>query len=697
MKLVLGQPGLWHRPALRAQIEAAGWQLARALDPEAAVAVWGHRPWSTPGRRVASWLGRPVVTLEDGFLSAIRPGSNGPPPVSITIDERGAAIDASRPSRLEDIIQEARGLPLRPRAAAGIDRLRALGLSKWSPSPRGVGPLPEPGYVLVVDQVRGDASIAVGAAGPETFEAMLATARQAHPGARIVVKAHPAARRGHLTRADLGPGETWLDAPVNPWDIVERAAAVYAVTSQLGYEALLAGRPVHLFGLPFYAGWGLTHDRLTCPRRTARPQLADLFAATHLLYPHYWDPETGAPTSFEGAVGILAARARQEQNDPRATRAVYAGVARWKRRGIRAFGPGYPQAPLYRPSAAAAVRTAASVGAPRVWAWASREETESLAAARAEAAAAGIAFGLVEDGFLRSAGLGARLLTPASLVFDERGIHYDPSSPSDLERLIAEAAAWPADDPRLQRARALRHRIAAAGVTKYNLRHAAGQRSRPHRAGRDPPAWTGECAPGRPVVLVAGQVADDASVRRGTVGCAIRDTGTLLAAARAAQPEAFIVFKPHPDVEAGLRRGRIDPAVLRAHADAVATDTPAETLLRTADRVWTLTSGIGFEALLRGVAVTCAGVPFYAGWGLTHDLGAVPARRSARPSLDALVWAALIAYPRYVDPVTGHTTSPERLVDWLATAPPQRPQGAWRRVLSGLQDGVARAGLVQWR
>jgi len=71
------------------------------------------------------------------------------------------------------------------------------------------------------------------------------------------------------------------------------------------------------------------------------------------------------------------------------------------------------------------------------------------------------------------------------------------------------------------------------------------------------------------------------------------------------------------------------------------------------DEVHVNTSLTGFEALLRHKPVTTYGVPFYAGWGLTTDLGPVPSRRNATRTLDELVAAALLLYPRYLDPLTG--------------------------------------------
>ena len=69
---------------------------------------------------------------------------------------------------------------------------------------------------------------------------------------------------------------------------------------------------------------------------------------------------------------------------------------------------------------------------------------------------------------------------------------------------------------------------------------------------------------------------------------------------------------------------------------------------------------------MRGRPVTCLGMPFYAGWGLTRDLFPEPPRRRARPTLAAFVHAALIAYPRYLDPVTGLPCPPEVVVERLA-------------------------------
>jgi capsular polysaccharide export protein len=274
----------------------------------------------------------------------------------------------------------------------------------------------------------------------------------------------------------------------------------------------------------------------------------------------------------------------------------------------------------------------------------------------------------VEDGFLRSRGLGAELVPPLSLVTDGLGIYYDPTRPSQLETLIAT----PLTDAHRRRAEALIARLRAERLSKYNL------------GGAVPPLPAGHR------ILVPGQVEDDASIRLGAG--AVRTNLGLLQAARAANPGAVILYKPHPDVEAGLRPGAVDATGL---ADRVLSGVDPAALLAEVQEVWTMTSLLGFEALVRGLPVTCLGAPFYAGWGLTRDIGPVPARRTARPDLARLVHAALIAYPRYWDPVSRRPCPVEVALDRLASGDIPHP-GRLNRLVSKLQGRFA--GLAHlWR
>jgi capsular polysaccharide export protein len=165
---------------------------------------------------------------------------------------------------------------------------------------------------------------------------------------------------------------------------------------------------------------------------------------------------------------------------------------------------------------------------------------------------------------------------------------------------------------------------------------------------------------------VPGQVEDDMSVLAG--GGGLTSNLELLRRARALEPEAEIWFRPHPDVDAGHRKGAVPDTEALAWADRIVRGGGMARLLDAVDAVHVLTSLTGFEALLRGREVICHGTPFYAGWGLTRDLGAVPARRRRKLKLDALVAGVLILYPRYLDPVTGLPCPPEVLVGRMASA-----------------------------
>ncbi len=615
-----------------------------------AVAVWGKSPTAWRGEAIAARKDLPVVRVEDAFLRSILPGRakgmvarRGP--IGLLIDPCGLHFDAESPSLLEMLIPSAEAQALVRPAREAIARLITADLSKYNAHLSGQ-PIPEAGYVLVVDQTRGDASLA--GAGRAEFLAMLQAARDENPGARIVIRSHPETaaglRAGHFTTSDLRHGEQFCDAPVSPWRLVQGAARVYAYSSQLGYEAMLVGHRPRLFGTPFYAGWGLSDDERGFARRRPVP-LEAVFAASHLLAPVWYDPCRDCLTDFEGALRQIEAEARAWRDD-HAGHLAY-GMRLWKRGPLtRFFGSGK------------GLRFTAKPGAAVTMVWANRAD-EVPQAAR------------IEDGFIRSRGLGAALVPPLSLVVDDRGIYYDPTRPSQFEALLAD----PLPPQGSWRSKEFINTLQVSGITKYNLDGSLPDLPAGHR------------------ILVPGQVEDDASIRLGAG--AERSNLALLRRVRAENPDAVVIYKPHPDVEAGLRPGLIPEADLQALADVVARKASAVALLAQVDELWTMTSTMGFEALLRGIPVTTLGAPFYAGWGLTRDLGPVPERRRLRPDLYAFAHAALIAYPRYFDPVSNLPCPPEVALERLGDRSLQM-QGRLPRLLAKAQ-GAASSYAWIWR
>lgn len=631
------------------------WELVFGRYPgapaPAGVLAWGLKSSAEVARRFAARRGLPLLRVEDGFLRSVSPGRKVAP-LSLVVDDLGIYYDASRESRLERLIAAPRDEAQRERARRLCEVWCEGRLSKYNHAREGAAPVAGP-FVLVVDQTFGDASIRHGAADAASFARMLEAALDEHPGLPVVLKVHPdviaGSKRGHFASLTSGQAArvTLLASDLHPPSLLARAEAVYAVSSQMGFEALMWGRPVRVFGLPFYAGWGLTEDELAPPPRRRAVPLENLVHAALVDYARYIDPETLQRCEPERLMAWMALQRRMRERFPAQ---VYAfGFSHWKRPIVRAFFSGSQVQFVEQPQQVPPDATLAV--------WGRRE----LPGREGDAAAAAPRMVRLEDGFLRSVGLGAELVAPLSWVMDRSGLYYDATAASDLETLLARTEF---DAALLERARLLRQRIVAGGITKYNVG------SRP---------WQRPAGVAR-VVLVVGQVESDASLAFGAP--ALRRNMDLLRTVRELVGDAHLVYKPHPDVVAQLRAAGDGEGQAAQWCDEVAADVPMDRLLAAVDEVHVLTSLAGFEALLRGRKVVTHGLPFYAGWGLTEDRLSTP-RRTRSLTLDALVAATLILYPTYVSRTTGHFTTPERalteLQEWKARGMTSRP--LWRRLL----------------
>lgn len=662
---------------IRRILALSGWRVGTGLPrSDDTIAVWGHSPHAWRGEALAARSGAALLRLEDAFIRSLNPGRSGEPPVGLLIDPQGVHFNPAIPSRLENLLAKAPldDAALLSRAHEGMARMQALNLSKYNNHDIALPP-PAPGYVLVIDQTRQDASLTHGGMnGPlsdSLFREMLVFAQEENPGRRVLIKTHPETRAGYRP-GHYGPEhETGnvqlLRAPIAPHTLLDGAVAVYTVSSLMGFEAIMAGHKPRVFGHPFYAGWGLTQDENPVPRRSRQLSRAQLFAASMILYPTWYDPCRDRLCSFEEMLDHMEAQLRAWRQDRHGHVAL--GMRLWKRAGLQRFFGASRRMRFAEAPARAIAQASAEGRGLMVWAG---KETPDLARA---AQSAGLTLLRIEDGFLRSRGLGAALTPAMSLVADDLGIYYDPGRASRLERLIS-AELPPGGAARAEHLRSI---LLEHGLSKYNLSSGSPDLD--------------DLPPGRRI-LVPGQVEDDASIRLGAG--AERSNLELLRRVRAENPDAVILYKPHPDVEAGLRQGTVAAEEAGHLADRVLAAADPARLIAACDEVWTITSLLGFEALLRGKPVTCLGAPFYAGWGLTRDLGPVPARRQrARPDITALIHAALIAYPRYHDPVSNLPCPPEVVAERLAQGLPARPALPLRS-LSKLQGLLASHSFI-WR
>ncbi|QRM56527.1 capsular polysaccharide biosynthesis protein [Sinorhizobium sp. BG8] len=523
--------GLWRLRSdisqlLQARIVLWPWGGAGGVD---GFVGWGRRPSGLRATALASRLGKPAITIEDGFLKGFWPGQEEPSH-SFVVDRRGIYFETMLPNDLDDLLRVPDIDPGEElRASSLIHSLRSQRLTKYNNGPmiglRQAGiPAGKP-FVLLVDQVAGDASIAAAGAESGTFARMLEHAAAHNPGKAIVVRTHPAAGDRSLLRQAAQKSGIPIVVPerMNPWPLIEEADSVYTVSSQLGFEALMAGRPVHCFGVTYYSGRGVTTDHGS--RQVQRPAatVEQIFHAAFLRYSSYLDLHTRLPCSLEDAIEQAVA-VRDQRN--RIDRKVYtAGFSPWKRRATTPFLRGAAGAPVHCRRATEAAKAAhRDNGIVAVWG-SERSLPPGVDGVR------------LEDGFIRSKGLGVNLTYPSSLALDGEHVYYDARGESELERIIS---THDFEEALLARSRDLVRLLVERGVSKYNLGTIA-----------ELPA----VEEGRLKILVPGQVEQDASIRYGSP--IVRSNAVLVSAVRERYPGAFVVYKEHPDVTSGLRSGDV--------------------------------------------------------------------------------------------------------------------------------------------
>lgn len=258
---------------------------------------------------------------------------------------------------------------------------------------------------------------------------------------------------------------------------------------------------------------------------------------------------------------------------------------------------------------------------------------------------ANIPLTMVEDGFIRSFGLGVKKSAPLSLVFDQSAMHFDRSTASDLEQFLS-THDFAADTELMARADAMIDNLVDARVSKYNglgddvdLRTSLG------------------IEPNQKCVLVLGQVEDDLSLKHGLEGEMSGNDLVLVAAME--NPDAVIIYRPHPESRAVSKKHYSNPKDVTHVCHVVDEDVSLHACFDAANEVYTMTSLAGFEALIRGIKVKTFGLPFYAGWGATTDVDSRAVLRTARLTPREIFAAAYILYPRYWHPVTKAEITPE--------------------------------------
>lgn len=602
-------------------------------DPQEIIhAGWGFGASANAACRRAERSGNRALLIDDAFVRSMR-SCNGQPIYGISADSGSQRLDAYGSTDLVQALDSGAPTgwmrtisPDKNMAAEWMNRFRQIGVSRynWFPSEYRETPQPKKTGILL-DIREANFSKALKAAFDLTEHDpiyLLAT-----PDDVAQIRMSPRIR-------DLLKDSRihHLSGELSPTHYFAHCHTVIVNESLMGMEALIHGKKVIACGSPFFAGRGITQDLdpLIADNTRRHVDLLELFDAAYLRYCHYFDPDTKEPCELNVILDHI--ELQKEMFRKNSGHSVTVGFSPWKRKVV----PYYLRSPLGELSQVSCVSDVPQTA--RMLVWGRKMEIPEHLQNRTV---------WVEDGFIRSKGLGAAFNFPYSWVLDHTGIYFDSSSPSDLEILYNHGF----EAPDLEESRKLIDVLLAKRMTKYNLM-------------TTPITFDKQRIEDRKIILVPGQVEADASILFGSP--AVKSNLELLEVVRKEEPEAFLIFKAHPDLVANARHGKILTDGIEQVADLVVTEGNVLDWLDQCDEVHTMTSTVGFEALIRRVPVVTYGLPFYAGWGLTKDHMTCD-RRRRNLTLEELVCGALMKYPRYLNPETGEFTTAQKVVKLLSS------------------------------
>ncbi|HFS5121003.1 TPA: capsular polysaccharide biosynthesis protein [Campylobacter jejuni] len=602
---------------------------------------WGRKKSGLRAMNLAKKHKATFILLEDGFIRSLNLGVENSPSFSIVKDDIGIYYDATAPSKLENLLNtyEFKDEEIK-QAKKAIELIKKYKISKYNNNLD----IPDDYFqkdekrVLIITQTANDASLKFGLAKDfKTFD-MIKDAIKENPDSKIYIKIHPDVLSGKK-QSDLDinslPKECILITEnFNPIALLEFFDKVYTKTSGMGFEALIQECECVCYGMPFYAGWGLTKDKLECKRRMQKRSLEEVFYAAYILYSEYFNPYLNQKSNIFDTIQTLAKYKDIEKVN--SNRLFMLGFTLWKRHFIKPFFKAKDNEIIFLNSIKSLVRYKLKEN-DKFFIWGKRIDYNTLKNTLIKKAQDENLFhftpkiSLVEDGFIRSISLGSDLTRPFSLIVDDKGLYIDPNKASKLEELLQNEIF---DKNMLNRAKDIIKTLLENRFSKYNgLKHEDLKIN---------------AKIGQKVILIPAQVEDDASMILGGFSLSTLD---LLKEVRSKNQDAYIIFKPHPDVLSGNRVGLKDETLILKFCDEIVKDCSIDSAIKIADEIHTITSTSGFDALLRAKKVFTYGMPFYAGWGLTKDKHKCK-RRTRKLSLEELVAGTLIIYPRYINPKT---------------------------------------------
>jgi len=591
--------GIYHIDGIEKLLGSPLKFLKRHSHDAHSVVCWGYKSTSIKAEKLAKNKNLNLVRLEDGFVTSV---PNSTLKTSICIDYLG--MHYSSKSSLHELCMQSKTETMLSRADAAIRYKNKHHISKYNDTPVtdfNTIQHTKRKHILIVDQISDDESVKHSKCDIDVFKTMIMDALEHDPEAKILINKHPDNRKKtpfsslvddeFIKEIDSRKQVYFIQNKINPIQLLKQVDEVFTISSLLGFEAVLLDKEVHVYGTPFYSGYGLTNDKKALFRECKTKE--ELFYSAYIQYCKYINPISGERCQLEDVLELIECN---QKNNPH-TQIVIQKPSLWKRKFLSLY--------LDKFSILPPVFNSNFYNAE--WGFSSKPST----------------FYNVEDGFVRSRGLGSSLTPPLSLAIDSGGIYYDHNSDSDLQKILNH---YDFSNRVLLRANKIHKSLIEKRLTKYNI---SDNKQSVH-------------IPSTPYVLVPGQIESDKSIIASGSGFKNYDAVMV---AKERYPEHKIVYRPHPDITFNNVVPQDDISA-KELADITTSEGNIIDWIEHSSAVITITSNTGFEALIRGIPVYCLGYPYYFGYGLTESEVSIPSRKR-KINLTMLIASVLVLYPTY--------------------------------------------------
>jgi len=250
--------------------------------------------------------------LEDGFIRSIDLNKSLIKSLSCIKDDVGIYYDATKASKLENILNTydfKSDKKLMKKAKQAISLIIENNISKYN-HPKNI----EDKYfkkdekkVLVISQVENDKSLEYGLTNNTSLYDLINLALEENKDSIVYIKVHPDyIIRDNFNFSINNSRCKIIKEEINSISLLKHFEKVYTRTSLMGFEALLLGKKCICLGMPFYASWGLTEDRLgKNERRKRQLSIEELFAASYILYTEYSNPYSNEKIDIIEAINYI--------------------------------------------------------------------------------------------------------------------------------------------------------------------------------------------------------------------------------------------------------------------------------------------------------------------------------------------------------------------------------------------------------